>query len=338
MRAPGNELGVGIVGLGMIGALHARAVHENRRLRVAAVADADASVAARAGEAFGCAVAASAEALAERSDVDAVLVCTPEDCHLAPALAALERGKPTLVEKPLATTIEDAETLVAAARRSGALLLPGHVLRFDARYDGARRAAGEGSLGRLVHLFARRSNPRAAARRVRGRVSLIHYLGIHDIDLALSLLPGPVERVYAQRTSAVNAAFGVEDSIFTLLSFAGGEVASLECSWSLPDGLPGRVYGGLDLVGTEAAVRIDLLAPVLHHVGAERTSGVDLMGWPEVRGRIRGALADEIDHFAACILDAAPPAIAPEEALRAVRVADAVLHSIERNEMLSVSL
>ena len=332
------ELGVGIVGLGLIGALHARVVQEHPRLRVAAVTDADRATAVGAADTFGCAVAASADELAERDDVGAVIVCTPEDRHLGPALAALERGKPTLVEKPLATTVEDAEALVACASGSGTLLLPGHVLRFDARYDQARNAVTGGELGELVHLFARRSNPRAAARRVAGRVSVLHYLGIHDIDLALSLVDGPIERVYAQRTRAVNARFGADDSIFALLSFANGVVASLEFSWALPDGLPGRIYGGLDLVGTDAAIRIDLLAPVFSRVGAERTTGVDLLAWPEVRGRIRGALADEVDHFALCVLDGVSPAISPAEGLRAVRVADAILRSIDGNDRISVSL
>lgn len=328
-RTTGPRIGVGVVGLGMIGRLHARIVDEHPRLYVAAVYDTDADAMAWGAQAFGCGAADSADALVDRADVEAVVVCSPEDAHLAPVRAALERGKPTLVEKPLATTVEDARTLVALADASAGLLLPGHVLRFDARYDHARKALHDGRLGPLQHLFARRSNPSRAARRVQGRVSLVYYLGIHDIDIALWLAGRPVDRVYAQRTVGLHADLGIEDSMFSLLTFRGGAVASLEFSWSLPEHLGARIYGGLDVVGRHGMVRIDLLAPGLTENVGRGPDLIDPVAWPEVRGRIRGALADEVDHFARCLLDGETPAITPREAANAVLVADAILRSAE---------
>ncbi len=330
------RIGVGVVGLGMIGRLHARIVDEHPRLHLAAAYDPDPEAMAWGAQAFGCAVAESVDALVDRRDVEAVLVCSPEYAHLAPVRAALERGKPTLVEKPLATTVEDARTMVALADASDGLLLPGHVLRFDARYDYAKKALQEGRLGPLQHLFARRSNPSRAARRVQGRVSLVYYLGIHDIDIALWLAGRPVERVYAQRTVGLHSDLGIEDSMFSLLTFRGGVVASLEFSWSLPEHLGARIYGGLDVVGRHGMVRVDLLAPAITEIDGRGPNLIDPVAWPEVRGRIRGALADQVDHFARCLLDGETPAITPREAANAVLVADAILRSAASGTVVTV--
>ena len=82
--------------------------------------------------------------LLRRDDLDAVSVCTPDGLHREPCEQALAGGRHVLVEKPIATTVADAEAIVAAARRADATLLVGHCLRFDPRYDQARQAVARG--------------------------------------------------------------------------------------------------------------------------------------------------------------------------------------------------
>src|SRR5690606_22099393 len=125
-----------------------------------------------------------------------------------------EAGKHVLVEKPLTTDTASAIELARLAEKMERLLLVGHVLRFDPRYTYAQQAASSGRLGTVRHIWARRNNPRTAARRVSGRVPLVYYLGIHDIDAALWITGQAPKSVFARATTGVNHDLGVEDGYF----------------------------------------------------------------------------------------------------------------------------
>jgi predicted dehydrogenase len=115
---------------------------------------------------------AGTEDLLAAGPLDGLIVATVEDAHLAPCLAALERNVGVLVEKPLATTMPDGQAIVDAARHGGALLMVGHILRFDARYALLRDAVAAGEVGQPLTVYARRLNGKGAQRRLRGRCSL----------------------------------------------------------------------------------------------------------------------------------------------------------------------
>ncbi len=155
-------LRVGVIGLGRFGALHLSAWAGVGAANVVAVAS-------RSAE--------RAEELAERWDVprtytnwrdlvidpavDAVVVATDWTRHADPTVAALRAGKHVLVEKPIATTLEDADQMLSAWRESGRLLMVGHVLRFDPRYVQLAERVRRGELGRVVTLFCQRNVARS---------------------------------------------------------------------------------------------------------------------------------------------------------------------------------
>lgn len=331
-----KDLKVGVVGLGVIGNLHCRAVNEHPRLHLTAVADADAGTAAAARSTWAVPSFASVAELLSEGGLDALIVCTPEDAHEEPVRCALQAGKHVLVEKPMATSSSRAASLVALADEHGLVLLPGHVLRFDPRYAHAYQAVRDGRLGPLAHISAKRCNPCTAARRVQGRVSLIYYLGIHDIDAALWISGQAPVSAYAQATSQLNGDLGVEDSIFALLRLGGGHVVSLEFSWSLPKRLGARLHGGMEVVGRDGMVRIDLERTGLSETGPEGPAAIDPLHWPVVHDRLRGDLAEEVDHFAKCVLDGAPQIVTGVQAVTAVHTAEAILASISSGEVVSI--
>ncbi|MFF0905565.1 UNVERIFIED_CONTAM: Gfo/Idh/MocA family oxidoreductase [Kocuria sp. CPCC 205316] len=143
----------GIIGPGFIGEVHARAVRAAGGV-VAAVAgsspERSAAAAQRLGAAWG---APSAEALMESNDVDVVHICTPNHTHAALAELALRVGKPVICEKPLATTVDAARRLVAAAEAAGVVATVPFVYRFypTVREVRARIAAGEAGRLWLLH-------------------------------------------------------------------------------------------------------------------------------------------------------------------------------------------
>jgi len=163
---------------------------------------------------------------------------------------------------------------------------------------------------------------------------LVYYLGIHDIDAALWITGQAPTSVFARATTGLNQDLGVEDGYFALLRLEGGTAVSIESSWSLPEQLGTRVHGGLDVVGDAGMVTVDIGTSGLVEIGTGGRNAVDPHVWPVVHGRLEGDLVREIDHFASCILDGTEPLIAPEAAVTAVRVAEAILASSRTEEVV----
>src|SRR4051795_5943482 len=168
-------LNVAVIGVGRMGQLYARMAAESAQATLIAVCgQSEAPVEAVAGRwgVPGYAGGAYRRMLAERPEIEAVVVATPEWLHLDPSLAAIEAGKHLFLEKPMATTVAEAERILAAAQAAGITLLVCHQLRFDPRYALAKEAVERGEIGELLHLSARRNTTSLAAARVQGRIPL----------------------------------------------------------------------------------------------------------------------------------------------------------------------
>lgn len=157
-----KELGVAVVGAGRIGSLRARLAAAHPSVRFVAISDLDAARAAAVAKQVGAEFASGDNfGVIDRPEVDAVIVATSEPEHAVPVLHALECGKPVLVEKPIALTLEDADRMVAAAYRTGVELRVGYTMRFQRRYLVAKEQIVQGRLGRIVGGTGRLYNTRA---------------------------------------------------------------------------------------------------------------------------------------------------------------------------------
>ena len=110
-----DRIRIGVVGAGYMGTNFARLIQAHPLCDLAGIADLNPEVAARASESLGCAAFDSAEALLGSGQIDGLVVTTVEDQHVGPCLAAFAQGAGVLVEKPLATTVADAEAIIAAS-------------------------------------------------------------------------------------------------------------------------------------------------------------------------------------------------------------------------------
>ena len=139
-----REIGLGIIGSGRIGTLRARLAAGHSAVASIAVSDLDPANAEKLAALVGGRSHGDDNlAVIDDPAVTAVIVSTSEGEHLAPMLAAIERGKPVLVEKPIALTVREADQVLAALQRSGGNLRVGYSRRYKERYQIAR-AGGEG--------------------------------------------------------------------------------------------------------------------------------------------------------------------------------------------------
>lgn len=189
-RAP---LRVGVVGVGYFGRFHAAKYAALEECELVGVVDIDTKRAAAAAEAYGGQAFGSLDALLER--VDAVSVATPTSTHYDVARSCLERGIHVLVEKPMTATVAQADALIELAARRDLVLQVGHQERFFAAQlglDGLAKAPSEIHCERLGPFTGRSVD-----------CSVVTDLMIHDIDLAQSLVRGPVTGVIGLGTPSV---------------------------------------------------------------------------------------------------------------------------------------
>ena len=206
---------VGVVGVGSMGANHARVYDRFKHVDLVAVADRDLISAEAVADRYKCAAYADFEQLLGK--VDAVSVAVPTSMHLEVGLFFLRHGVHCLIEKPLAPTESDCLALIEAAAEGGAILQVGHIERYNPSVDQLRKIIDP---TQVVHgIEARRMS--AVSSRITD-VDVVLDLMIHDIDVVLCLVRRPVHEVEA---------FGFNgDYVSATLAFEGGMLATLIAS------------------------------------------------------------------------------------------------------------
>jgi predicted dehydrogenase len=333
-----SRVPLAVVGLGFMGSRWARALAEHAGADVRVVCDVREDVGAEAAARLGARFVADPLEAAVDPEVAAVVVCTPEHLHVEPALAAIDAGKAVAVEKPLAHSVEDAERIRDHARARSVPLLAGHILRFEPRYAAARRAIEEGVVGEVQAVRHERIGLVADQEVLRGRTTIGLYYGVHEFDLA-RWYAGDVDRVYAERSEGVLRARGYEiaDLYSAVLRFVSGAHGTAMLGWSLPAKTPGYGIGGVTVIGERGVIRIAQGDVGLLVVDEDGTRDTDVYYAPEVHGRLRGALANEIDHFVTVARGDAAPLCTADDGTQAVRISLAMEASAERGARVDLS-
>lgn len=208
---------VGVVGAGALGYHHVRILRELLGAEFAGFYERDDARRARVAGELGVRAFDSLDGLLDAADALTIVVPTP--AHFDVARAALARGKHLLIEKPITTTLDEADELLALAERNGALVQTGHVERFNR----AVRAA-------LAHVDAPRfiESDRLAPFNPRGSdVAVVLDLMIHDIDLVRTLVGAPVAEVRAVGVPVLTPTVDIANA---RLVFASGAVANITAS------------------------------------------------------------------------------------------------------------
>ncbi|MGH2616622.1 MAG: Gfo/Idh/MocA family protein [Thermomicrobiales bacterium] len=320
---------IGVVGAGYMGRTYAHIVRAHPLAQLVGIADLRLPVAALAATDLDVAPYASAVELLDAGPVDGLIVATVEHEHLEPSRVAFAAGAGVLVEKPIATTVEDAAQIIAAAERAGRPLLVGHVLRFDARYARLQEIVQSGGIGEPLTVYARRLNGIAAQDRLHGRCSLPLFLGVHDYDIVRWVTGSEVTEVVARARKGFLAGIGfaVEDATIALLTLANGVLATVEEGWILPATHPAGFDQRLDVNGSAGRVELEGHEAGLSVMGAERYSWPDTQLWPTVHGEVVGALRRETWHFVDVLRGSAEPLVSGADGLAAIRIALAVEES-----------
>ena len=173
-------------------------------------------------------VTADAADLFADNDLDAVIIATPATTHATIARAALAAGKHVFVEKPMALTVEDAQSLVDEAARVDRILMVGHLLEYHPAFTCVKELIDRGDLGDVYYLYSTRVN----LGRVREDENAMWSLAPHDISIALMMVRDEPVSVAASGHAYLQP--GIEDVAFVSLRFARGTIAHMHVSWLDP--------------------------------------------------------------------------------------------------------
>ena len=212
-----KTLRVGVVGVGSLGRHHARILSTLPDVSLAAVVDINRGRAEEVASAHGTRALFEARDLVGK--VDAVTIAVPTAVHAEVALPFLEAGVPALVEKPIARTIGEADTMIAAAARCGVALAVGHTERFNPAVAAARSVLVD---PRFIEVHRLGAFPERSL-----DIDVVFDLMIHDLDVALSLVRADVEAIEAVGVPVLT---GRVDIANARLRFANGCIANLTAS------------------------------------------------------------------------------------------------------------
>lgn len=341
-----TKTGFGVIGAGIVGgAWHAHVYHHLPQTELVAVCDLNEARAREVAERYGVPrVYTDYRDVLARDDIAAVSIATPDFAHREIAVAAAAAGKHLLVEKPLATTVEDADAILRAVEAAGVKLMVDFHNRVNPAFVSAKQAVSAGELGALKYIYARLSNTTFVPTRMlpwASQSSALWFLASHTLDLSCWLLNDRPKRVYAVSRSGVLQGMGIDTADFhvAIVEFERGAVVTLENSWILPESEPNVFNMKLELLGDEGVMYINTSDN--RTVEKYTRAGVSL---PDTLGftldadsaRLSGFVLEAIARFVDAVVDDAPLLATGAEAALVTRVLSAIEESARAGQPIEL--
>lgn len=318
---------IGIIGAGTMGGRYAQRIASGEfgaDLQLAGIADLDEQRATEVATPLAVAAYPGAEALIESAHPEAIYIATPDGAHLAPTLAVASAGIPFLLEKPLATTIQDAEAIAAAVEAAGVVAEVNYSNRWNPPFVAAKAAIDRGDLGDFVTLATRLNNVISSPRNNLSwakETTSAWFLISHCLDLAYWMHGQRAVSVYASGTRGVLESHGIGtyDSIRAIVRYENGADGSYESVWVLPEGMPSTVEFNMRYVGSTGAATIDTHQQNVSIATNSRFDYPGTLNWAPQR------FAD----FLAAVRGERAPAVPVTAALETTRILVALHRSLE---------
>jgi predicted dehydrogenase len=301
------EVRVGVVGVGALGQHHARVYAGLAGVKLAGVYDVDSARARAVAERYGCRAFPELHALLRGSD--AVSVAVPTADHHRVAREALEAGKDVLLEKPMTTTLEQADDLIAVAGARGAVLQVGHVERFNPATDVLRSVPQP----RFVEVHRMGSfSPRSLD------IDVVLDLMVHDLDIVLALDGSEALSVDAVGVAILTPKVDIANA---RLRFASGLIANVTASRvSVEKVRKFRIFAPRTYVSADFAARAAQVYRLVHGPDGRPDISVQKVAAPQEE-----PLRRQLEAFVGAVRDRSRPVVGGADGRRALALAHAIL-------------
>jgi UDP-N-acetylglucosamine 3-dehydrogenase len=324
-----------VIGVGTMGRNHARVYAQLEHATLVAAADTDPKALEAIARTYKVQTYTDYEQMLDEAKPDLVSVAVPTRFHREVATVVLKRGVHVFLEKPIASTVEEGQKIVDCSRATGIKLAVGHIERFNPAVIALKEQLDAGQLGRIFQIHARRVGPFPP--RIED-VGVVIDLATHELNLLEYLTGSQVQSVYAEIEREIHARH--EDLLTGILKFTDGAIGILDINWLTPTKIR-----ELSLIGERGMFSVNYLTQDLYFYENDYLNGnwegFPIMGVSEgrkIRHTImrREPLVAELESFAEAIKNNAEPQISGEEALRAVFLAQRLLESGQKHEVVRV--
>lgn len=309
---------------------YAACLKELPDVKFVGVADDVAVRAEDAAERYGVKVFKSYEDLLE-SDVEGVIVTSENANHRRHVVLAAQAGKHVMCEKPIATTMQDAEAIVEVAKRSGIKLMTAFPYRYHPAFVRLKQAVNSGELGELLAVKSTNQGQCPGGwfvdKKLSGGGAVIDHT-VHLVDLMRYMTGAEPARVYAEID---NRMFGgdFDDTGIITVDFTNGMFATIDASWSRPKSYPFWGNVNMDVVGTGGIARMEMFAQKIDLYSDETGRHTYVYWGDDMDLRL-------VEAFARCVREDTPPPITGEDGLKALEVALAAYESASLREAINL--
>ena len=326
---------VGVLGCGRIGRMHVRNIARHPRLHLATVFDVVPAASAALAEALGVTAAASAEAVIADASLQAVLIATPTETHVALLEAAARAGKAVLCEKPIDLDMGRVDACWTAIEPLAPVVLIGFNRRFDPSFRAVRDRILEGEIGTLEQVVITSRDPAPPpAHYVAGSGGLFHDMTIHDFDMARYLV-GEIAEVSALGANLIDPAIGAAgdiDAAMITLRAVSGALVHINNSRRCAYGYDQR----LEAFGSEGMLQVDNRAATTVAAWTHRRTGARDRVLDFFIERYADAYIAELDNLADMVEGKAPPLASFADGVAALRLADASRESLRTSAVVKM--
>ncbi|GFE64308.1 inositol 2-dehydrogenase [Litoreibacter roseus] len=323
-------LGIGILGCGRIGQVHAKSIRTLETARIIAVADAVPEAAARLATHCQARVETAHDLIAAK-DVDAVVICTPTDTHFELIHSAAKAGKAIFCEKPVDLSTDRIKDCIKVVESAGVPFMTGFNRRFDPNFAAlrARLTAGEIADVELVMILSRDPAPPPVSY-IKSSGGLFRDMMIHDFDMARFLLGEEIETVHAVGSALVDPEIGLAGDVDTaavMLTTGSGKICQISNSRRATYGYDQRieVHGARGMLRAENQLEHTL--EIATETGFRRAPAQHFF-----LERYAGAYLAEMSAFVSAVENGSAPKPSIQDGLHAQILADAatVAHTDKR--------
>lgn len=323
-----------IIGAGIMGDFHSRVISESDYGELVAIAGRTESKAREMAQKYNVPdYYVDYNVMLKNSDIDAVCVTTPDFLHLDPVLACIKNNKHVLVEKPLATSVEEAK-LILDSQKEDKVLMVNYTMRWCSAFRNAKNIIDSGEIGKPVMMSCKLNDTINVATEMLNwadKTSPATFLSSHDIDLLMWLFNSDITEVYANGAKDVLKRMGIDtyDAIQACVKFKNGCIGTFETSWITPNRYPMMVDMRKHILGEKGVILLDTQKDQIEVLTENIHQYPTFHVLDMTRGKLEGAFKNAHDHFVDCIINSKKPEPSAEMGYKNAKVIDAIHKSIE---------
>jgi predicted dehydrogenase len=337
-----EKIRIGVIGAGIMGQQYVRIYQDHPYAFVEAVAAKHLDRAQQAATLYGVTTATDDwRTVTESDDIDAVCIALPDDEHFAATESALLHGKHVLLEKPMTTSLTEADAIVRLAEMSNRKVQVAFNHRWLAPYHQGKVSIASGEIGAPICAYARKNDTIFVPTKYINwahKTTPAWFLSCHDIDLVTWFFNSePVEaRAWGIKRVLVAQGIDTYDMIQAQVRYADGSIATFESGWVHPNTFPTMVDSFISVIGEHGHLHFDRKRESLEMTTPDRFVYPKTFLSSDVFGTLRGAFPSCLDDFVTAIRKDIPPAVGVRDGRRVTAVLTAIHESLRTGQNVPV--